>query len=84
MYQTIAVLPQCEIKGHYIEDAKALVTYKRLRAERDVGFFGGIEIYAIESKSGRPLKRIMKHMPNEAWHRLVDNVAELDWFEAAW
>jgi hypothetical protein len=77
-------LPQVTIQGHYIEDAKAIVSYKRLRAERDVGFFGGIEICGLESRKGRPLCRILKHMPQAQWDLLNEYVSEADYFDGGW
>lgn len=84
MHTAEITLPQVTIQGHYIEDAKAIVTYKRVRAERDVGYYGGIEICALESRKGRPLKRILKHMPQAQWDLLVEYTAEADYFDAGW
>ena len=71
------------VNGHLIEDGPVVVTYSRLSSEPDVGYRGGIEILSLESRRGRPLKRILKGMPEEAWDRLVENVCEADYFEAA-
>lgn len=53
-------MPTVEVDGHLIEDAKVLVYYKVEKAEPDVGFFGGYEIYEIRSVTNRPITRILK------------------------
>jgi hypothetical protein len=72
------------IKNHLLEDAPVIITYARWGSEPDVGYRGGIEILSLDSRRGRPLKRILKNMPDEAWERLQERVAEIDYFEAAW
>lgn len=71
----IDVYINCTLRGHLLEDAKAMLYYKTYPAEPDVGdMYGTVEFAGLFTTRGRLLKHITKALSERDMQAILDQV----------